>query len=72
MTDWIDVNERLPEKSGWYLTTVRYNGFVDLAISWFLYAKDFSNVDNSQWRDLKLNPVEAVVAWMPLPEPYQH
>lgn len=67
---WIPVSERLPEEDGQYLITVKYvhvDGYDDI------YA------ENGEWMDGKWDTfcfghcgqVEAILAWMPLPEPYK-
>ena len=67
---WIPVTERLPEESGQYLITVKYehvDGYEDI------YA------EHGDWSDGKWDmfgfghcgKVEDIVAWMPLPEPYK-
>lgn len=62
-TRWIPVNERLPEKNVEVLVTTKYD---EIAIAelyggndWFIH-KDIVNFD-----------ADAIVAWMPLPEPYK-
>ena len=60
---WIPVSERLPEESGEYLTWVEYDGDRFIAI-------DEIDCDGiiKEWNcstDYK------VVAWQPLPQPYQ-
>lgn len=63
---WIPCSERLPEEQGWYLAHVKHtlNGLV--TIEKVLWKK-------SKYCSLKFyrkgNDCE-VVAWMPLPEPY--
>ena len=68
-TQWIPCNERLPEEDGQYLITVKYkhvDGYVDI------YA------EHGEWFERKWDmlfghcgEVEAIIAWMPLPEPYK-
>lgn len=60
LNEWIPVKERLPEETGYYLTTwqgihsdvpvVRYNRYCE-------------------W-DRRFE-IDGVIAWMPLPEPYK-
>ena len=64
-TEWIPVEERLPEKDGAYLVTMVEelvgdgNPFVGMEVfedgTWYADEDDF----------------HPVIAWMPLPEPYQ-
>ena len=67
---WIPCSERLPEENGQYLITVKYvhvDGYDDI------YA------EHGEWTDGKWDmfcfghcgKVENIIAWMPLPEPYQ-
>lgn len=58
---WIPVSERLPEKSGEYLTWVRYNN------------EEFMSIEEIDCEGIlkKWNFTGEVLAWMPLPEPYR-
>ena len=57
---WIPVTERLPEKGNTsYLATLDYGEYGMAAGQRFFFG------DNIGWND------EAVIAWMPLPEPYK-
>lgn len=58
---WIPVSERLPEKSGSYLTWVRYDN------------EEFMSIDEIDCEGIlkEGNFTGEVVAWMPLPEPYR-
>ena len=53
---WIPVSERLPEKSGNYLTSTFYHE---------VYC-DYWNPYEGTW-----NRTEQILAWMSLPEPYR-
>ena len=63
---WVPVKERLPEKSGEYLTTLKYVGvatgtvYVNVEETFFEIGKGF-NVGRN----------ESVIAWKPLSEPYE-
>lgn len=67
---WIPCSERLPEESGQYIITVKYvhvDGYEDL------YA-EHGEWDGDRWDMFCLGhcgEVEGIIAWMPLPEPYQ-
>ena len=67
---WIPCSERLPEESGQYIITVKYvhvDGYEDL------YA-EHGEWDGDHWEMFCLGhcgEVEDIIAWMPLPEPYQ-
>lgn len=61
---WIPCKERLPDKKGEYLCTIRYttwNGKVDRGIFSGYYTK------TNGWQIGE----GIVIAWMPLPEPYK-
>ena len=64
MSEWVPVSKRLPEKDGRYYVTrhdfVTQTDFTD--ILW--YEKDV-------WWDRQATGNYAVIAWMPLPEPYR-
>lgn len=57
---WIPCNERLPDKSGEYLITIKWEDRLGIYFSWF-YLRDIC------WSYRNAN----VVAWMELPEPYE-
>lgn len=58
---WVPCSERLPEKNGWYLITIRgYETVTDVS----LYS-----ADGSAWGDVSTK--QKVIAWMPLPDPYK-
>ena len=67
---WIPCSERLPEESGQYIITVKYvhvDGYEDL------YA-EHGEWDGDRWDMFcfgHCGEVEGIIAWMPLPEPYQ-
>lgn len=58
---WIPVSERLPEKSGSYLTWVRYDN------------EEFMSIEDIDCEGIlkEWNFNGKVIAWMPLPEPYR-
>lgn len=58
---WIPVSERLPEKSGSYLTWVRYDN------------EEFMSIEDIDCEGIlkEWNFTGKVLYWMPLPEPYQ-
>ena len=69
-SDWIPVEEKLPEESGYYMACI-YNegvGDYDFRKTWFAHADDY-DMDESEWREL--SDFERVTAWQPLPEPYK-
>ena len=58
---WIPCSEKLPEKQGFYLTTVNWYGHLSRSIKHF-NGKDFLNLITEE---------DHITAWMPLPEPYK-
>lgn len=58
---WIPVTEKLPSESGWYVISVV--GFENITDVSYFYS------DESKWSDV--SHTQSVVAWMPLPEPYE-
>ena len=65
-SDWIPVSERLPEKDGQYLVTIKnLTGYEQLCNDVFeceFFGRDWIF---KGWKDNK------VIAWMPLPQPYK-
>lgn len=60
---WIPCSERLPEKLGEYLVTVN-------TVGWNL--EETTEIDIAYWDDLEgFHKAEKVIAWMPLPKPYE-
>lgn len=64
-TEWISVDERLPEKSGDYLT---YHNGVITALMYSKRHKLFNAEDTLDEKFSKANCIE-VSHWMPLPQP---
>lgn len=58
---WIPVNERLPDKDGFYLVTVNYGGVAWVHESYFMQC----NSRDVHW------DYSDVTAWMPMPEHYK-
>ena len=70
-TGWIPVSERVPEDSGEYLVTVideDVETYKHTGIAWYAHPKDY-DVKEGDWRELMID--EKVIAWMPLPKPYE-
>ena len=63
--EWISVDERLPEESGYYLT---YNEGVTSALEYSVRHKLFNATDDLPEAFSKKNSI-TVSHWMPLPEP---
>ena len=63
---WVPVEERLPEKSGEYLATLKYVGketgtiYISVEETFYEIGKGFQVGRN-----------ESVIAWKPMPEPYE-
>ena len=63
-SEWIPISERLPEKNTWVLTCYRLgNNKIDIDIKRI-------NRWNNQWED-EFDYCNTVIAWMPLPAPYE-
>lgn len=65
--DWIPVEERLPEEGITCLVTVEYSGFMGMHGTWIKTAHIEKN-SGEWWGDCAGGKV---IAWQPLPEPYQ-
>ena len=63
MSRWIPCSERMPDKSGTYLASTNM-GDVGLAECDWDY--EYGMYWSAEYLD-----VDAIVAWMPLPEPYK-
>ena len=64
---WIPVKERLPQNSGNYLITYCYRDEIETQEA--VYVKDEKE---DKWFDITdIEVTLAVIAWMPLPEPYK-
>lgn len=63
-TRWISVSERLPEKGGAYLVTTEWKGS---------YSGDvYTETNMAVYREKEKEwDCAGVIAWMPLPEPYE-
>lgn len=66
---WIPCSEKLPEKDGFYLTTVIFKGKSSTCRHLF-------DKDNKEWLDSDYMPfvndgISEIIAWQPLLEPYQ-
>lgn len=62
---WISVEDRLPEESGYYLTLLTMERYMVLHFS--KKHRKFNCYDTLELSDLI--PIEEVTHWMPLPEP---
>ena len=60
---WVPVEERLPEETGWFLVSTLRKDKNELEVStaWFSKRHGFEILEK----------VYSVYAWMPLPEPYK-
>ena len=63
-TRWISVSDRLPEKGGDYLVTIKWKGS---------YSGDvYTETNMAVYREKEEEwDCAGIVAWMPLPEPYK-
>ena len=59
---WIPCSERLPKEDAYYLVTLGYGSYED--------GRDIEMIPlvDGDW---DWSPIEQVIAWMPLPEPYK-
>lgn len=64
---WVSCNERLPSESGYYLATVKSSFETEVAIIWFAHIDDYGS--KSEWREITDD--DTVLAWMPMPSPYE-
>lgn len=66
---WIPVSERLPEKTGWYITTFKgaKNTYGVSELSYRKPENYWTGVDISK----KFLDNDDIIAWMPMPEPYK-
>lgn len=80
INNWIPCSERLPEKSGLYLTWTKFP--YEEEPSWLIINYDADCESFGEWKehyhpdtlgylDSEFNEFENVFAWMPLPEPYR-
>lgn len=58
---WIPCSERLPEDEGYYFVTLGDDGFPDRDV-------EIVAMQDGDW---DWNPIEQVIAWKPLPEPWE-
>lgn len=79
---WIFVSERVPDKNGKYLVT-RYGNILGSSVCILCYAENLYSIDSfdfnkkkgkSGWYDYDSEygyvEFDNVIAWMPLPKPY--
>ncbi len=67
---WIPCSERLPEKFGCYLVTVKVNGIL-LSRSFECYFLENSKEWDYVTDRRAIFPTGEIIAWMPLPEPFK-
>ena len=69
---WIPVSERLPEKEGWYITTVESEKTGKRRIENDLFAIGIAEAHgHTPNKFCKDGYRQRTVAWMPFPEPYK-
>jgi len=67
-TRWIPVSERLPKETGWYLITFKvYSGGYGVCEMSYRKPENYWTDENIS---RKVLDNDEVIAWMPLPEPY--
>ena len=68
---WIPVTERLPEKEGWYITTVENEKTGKRRIENDLFAIDIAVAhDHTPRKFCKDGYRQKTIAWRPFPKPY--
>lgn len=65
---WIPCKERLPEKDGEYLVTMLYFGEKTVEVDKFSH---YETDDEHNGEPLWVYGYDNVIAWMPLPEPWE-
>ena len=60
--EWIPCSDRLPDSNGEYLVTIECEGFTCV---------DTDTYSCYGWKAYGIDSVGCVIAWMPLPKPYQ-
>lgn len=65
---WISVDEQLPEETGTYLVTLKFDDILYDSI-----VTSVAEYDNGKWDIIQLfvGNVPKIIYWMPLPEPYK-
>ena len=65
MADWISVEDRLPEKDGYYLVITQgiHNSVIDIAGFWHC-----AKWVQKEFRENYWNKYDKVLYWQPLPE----
>ena len=73
MSDWISVDERLPEDEAWVLVTVSVKGINDEIVTMALFHKsEYQGKDEIYWltnNDTNSGEIKDVIGWKPLPKP---
>lgn len=71
-TQWIPCSERLPEKEGWYITTIESEKTRKRRIETDLFAVDIAiSHGTTPYKFCKHGYRQKTIAWMPFPEPYK-
>jgi len=70
--EWIPVEKELPEKCGWYEITILDESWEKnkTSIGWF-HGDDFYMTDKAECGKSPYFDRVDIIAWRPLPEPYQ-
>lgn len=69
MSEWIPVTERLPEELETVLVTFTWKGGRYVTIDRYRYVSTFKNP--IYWLNTSQYMGEKVIAWMPMPKPYE-
>lgn len=69
---WIPCSERLPEEEGWYLVTIQNDKTEKRRTENDLFAIGIAEAHkHTPYKFCKDGYRQTVIAWMPLPEPYE-
>lgn len=84
---WISVEERLPDKAGWYIVTSKWEDKAEYSVEFLEYgtpvSEEWKGSDRvfangyafgTNWGyngETEMDNLEKVIAWMPIPEPYK-
>lgn len=72
LNEWVSIDDRLPEEEKFVLVTINSNASIKkVTIGYVTMARDDNDVLYGEWFDELFCEIDGVVAWKPLPEPYE-